>query len=88
MYGGGSALDLLDDDDVGPQAISPVASPPKEEVVDIVVKMELDPVKKANAPAAAIRMYERPITLKLRRVSHLYSQKHHKQWADFWDFLP
>lgn len=74
MYGGGSALDLLDDDDVEPQAISPVASPPKEEVVDIVVKMELDPVKKANAPAAAIRMYERPITLKLRRVSHLYSQ--------------
>ncbi|OWZ60300.1 hypothetical protein C356_00157 [Cryptococcus neoformans c45] len=67
MYGGGSALDLLDDDEVEPQAISPVASPPKEEVVDIVVKMELDPVKKANAPAAAIRMYERPITLKLRR---------------------
>ncbi|UOH79144.1 hypothetical protein LQV05_000134 [Cryptococcus neoformans] len=55
------------DDEVEPQAISPVASPPKEEVVDIVVKMELDPVKKANAPAAAIRMYERPITLKLRR---------------------
>lgn len=76
MYGGGSALDLLDDDDLEPQAISPVASSPqKEEVVDIVVKMELDPVKKANAPAAAVRMYERPTTLKLRRVSHVYSQK-------------
>lgn len=49
-----------------------MVSPQKEEVVDIVVKMELDPVKKANAPAVAIRMYERPTTLKLRRVSHLY----------------
>lgn len=74
MYGGGSALDLLDDDDIDPQGISPMVSPQKEEVVDIVVKMELDPVKKANAPAVAIRMYERPTTLKLCRVSHLYSR--------------
>lgn len=75
MYGGGSALDLLDDDDdVEPQPISPIVSPQKEEVVDIVVKMELDPVKKSSAPAVAIRMYERPTTLKLRRVSHLYSR--------------
>ncbi|AAW40785.1 expressed protein [Cryptococcus deneoformans JEC21] len=73
MYGGGSALDLLDDDDLEPQAISPVASSPqKEEVVDIVVKMELDPVKKANAPAAAVRMYERPTTLKLRREETMF----------------
>ncbi|KAE8537760.1 hypothetical protein D1P53_005816 [Cryptococcus gattii VGV] len=72
MYGGGSALDLLDDDDVEPQPISPMVSPQKEEVVDIVVKMELDPVKKANAPAVAIRMYERPTTLKLRREETMF----------------
>lgn len=78
MYGGGSALDLLDDDDgVEPQAISPVGSPQKEEVVDVVVKMELDPVKKASAPAVAIRMYERPTTLKLRRVSHFLFQEYY-----------
>lgn len=75
MYGGGSALDLLDDDDdVEPLPVSPIVSPQKEEVVDIVVKMELDPVKKARAPSVAIRMYERPTTLKLRRVSHLCSR--------------
>ncbi|KIR33713.1 hypothetical protein I352_03790 [Cryptococcus deuterogattii MMRL2647] len=73
MYGGGPALDLLDDDDgVEPQAISPVGSPQKEEVVDVVVKMELDPVKKASAPAVAIRMYERPTTLKLRREETMF----------------
>lgn len=68
-------MDLLDDDDdVEPQPVSPIVSPQKEEVVDIVVKMELDPVKKARAPSVAIRMYERPTTLKLRRVSHLCSR--------------
>nr|KIR50214.1 hypothetical protein I312_00145 [Cryptococcus bacillisporus CA1280] len=72
MYGGGSALDLLDDDDIELQGISPMVSPQKEEVVDIVVKMELDPVKKANAPAVAIRMYERPTTLKLRREETMF----------------
>nr|KIR87639.1 hypothetical protein I308_01661 [Cryptococcus tetragattii IND107] len=73
MYGGGSALDLLDDDDdVEPQPVSPIVSPQKEEVVDIVVKMELDPVKKARAPSVAIRMYERPTTLKLRREETMF----------------
>ncbi|ODN79747.1 hypothetical protein L202_03661 [Cryptococcus amylolentus CBS 6039] len=47
-------------------------SPSKDEIVDVTVRLQLDPIKKSKAPAIAIKKFEMPRTVRIRREDNMY----------------
>ncbi|WVQ72532.1 hypothetical protein IAR50_002089 [Cryptococcus sp. DSM 104548] len=62
-----------EEEDAPPEADEDsLPSPNKDEVVDITVRLELDPIKRERAPAMAIKKFEMPRTVKIRREDSMF----------------
>ncbi|WVN88206.1 uncharacterized protein L203_103407 [Cryptococcus depauperatus CBS 7841] len=62
--------DPYNDDE--PHESSPLPTPQKDEVVDVVIHMEIDPAEKMIAPTALSVMWEKLRTLKIRREDTMF----------------